>query len=174
MPDNVQSVSIGELVVSNNQDDVLVAYGLGSCVAVCMYDPDAKVAGMVHSLLPKAGQNNGSEKQIAKFVDQAVPRLIESILKTGAQRRRLQVYLVGGAQMLSTPGFNHSLNIGQKNINTAKHVLDATGFRILAQSTGGNSGRTVKLFVSSGEVTVKTLGKGEITLNPASTLIRVR
>lgn len=174
MPDNVLSVSIGELVVSNNQDDVLVAYGLGSCVAVCMYDPAAKVAGMTHSLLPRAGQNNGSEKQIAKFVDQAVPRLVELILKTGAQRRRLHVFLVGGAQMLSAPGFSNSLNIGERNIRTAEEILNAAGLKILAQSTGGNSGRTVKLFVSSGEVTAKTLGKGEITLNPASTLIRVR
>ncbi|RMF02187.1 MAG: chemotaxis protein CheD [Chloroflexi bacterium] len=173
MPDNVLSVSIGELVVSNNQDDVLVAYGLGSCVAVCMYDPTAKVAGMIHSLLPKSAKNNGFEKQTAKFVDQGVPLLVDSILKAGAQRQRLNVYLAGGAQMLSAPGFSNSLNIGARNISTAEEILRATGFRILAQSTGGNSGRTVKLFVGSGKITVKTLGQGEVTLSPELSFSKV-
>lgn len=171
MPGTVHSVSIGEMVVSKNPEDTLVAYGLGSCVAVSMYDPTTKVAGMIHSLLPQASKTNGGANTMAKFVDEGIPLLVETIQKAGANKNRLIVYLCGGAQMLAAPGFKNSLNIGQRNVETAEAVLKTNGFKIQARSTGGNSGRTVKMQVSSGEITVKTLGEGEKTLT--SPLLKV-
>ncbi|GAB4445812.1 MAG: chemotaxis protein CheD [Anaerolineae bacterium] len=165
MPGTVHSVSIGELVVSKNPEDSLVAYGLGSCVAVSMYDPVTKVAGMIHSLLPKAANANGGAKTPAKFVDEGIPRLVEAIQKAGGSKSRVIVYLCGGAQMLAAPGFKNSLNIGERNVDTAESILRASGFRIQARSTGGNSGRTVRMQVATGELTVKTLGEGEKTLS---------
>ncbi len=167
MPDNVHSVSIGELVVSKNPKDILVAYGLGSCVAVCLYDPVAEIAGMIHSLLPKSAQPNGTESSNAKFVDEGVPLLMSKVLAAGAQKSRLKVYLCGGAQMLSAPGFKNALNIGERNVAAAEEALKMHGLKVMAQSTGGNSGRTVRLFVDTGKVTVKTLGQGEVILNPS-------
>jgi chemotaxis protein CheD len=173
VPGTVHSVSIGELVVSKNPEDTLVAYGLGSCVAVAMYDPTKKVAGMIHSLLPQASKtsNNSGAKTVAKFVDEGIPLLVESIQKAGASKNRLVVYLCGGAQMLTAPGFKNSLNIGQRNVETAEVVLKASGFRVQARSTGGNAGRTVRMQVDTGEITVKTLGEGEKVLS--SPLLKV-
>ena len=74
--------------------------------------------------------------------------------------------------MLSAPGFKNSLNIGERNVQAARDKLITTGFKIQAQSTGGNAGRTVKLFINNGEITVKTLGQGEKTLNPSFSKIR--
>ncbi len=51
-------------------------------------------------------------------------------------------------------------------------MLKDTNSRIRAQSPGGNAGRTVKLFIHSGEITVKTLGLGEKILNPSFSKIR--
>jgi chemotaxis protein CheD len=165
--DNVHSVSIGELVVSKNPNDILVAYGLGSCVAVCLYDPVAEIGGMIHSLLPKAAQPNGAGAQNAKFVDEGVPLLMSKVLAAGAQKGRLKIYLCGGAQMLSAPGFKNALNIGERNVMAAEEALKLQGVRLIAQSTGGTSGRTVRLFVDTGKITVKTLGQGEVVLNPS-------
>lgn len=173
MPGTVHSVSIGELVVSKNPEDTLVAYGLGSCVAVSMYDPITKVAGMIHSLLPQASKTNNTNgsKTMAKFVDEGIPLLVESIQQAGANKNRLIVYLCGGAQMLTAPGFKNSLNIGQRNVETAETILKTSGFKIQARSTGGNSGRTVRMQVSTGEISVKTLGEGEKVLS--SPLLKV-
>ena len=166
MADNTRAVPIGEIVVSDAAEDVLVAYGLGSCVAVCLYDPVAQVGGMLHALLPSAPNNNGnSPTPSAKFVDQGMPLLIESLLKQGARRNRLIAKLCGGARVLSAPGFDDGvLNIGERNVQAAEAALGAAGLRIQAQDTGGRLGRTVKFHVANGRVTVRNLGQSERAL----------
>ncbi|MFQ5343078.1 MAG: chemotaxis protein CheD [Anaerolineae bacterium] len=181
MAENLRAVSIGEMVVSDTPDEVLVAYGLGSCVAVCLYDPTARVGGMLHALLPNAptplasrprppnlGGRKGSggdggrvDGNLTKFVDPGVSLLIDSILQLGASRQRLIVHLCGGAQMLSAPGFNNSLNVGERNVLAAEKSLRTSGFRIRSRATGGRTGRTVRLYIASGQVTVKSVGQGE-------------
>lgn len=163
--ENLHAVSIGEMVVSNKPNDILVAYGLGSCVAVCMYDAQARVGGMIHSLLPTSKLNGSSPNTtVAKFVDHGVPLLLETVLGKGASRSRLVVHLCGGAQMLAAPGFSDALNIGKRNVETAEKLLAGLGFRIRAQSTGGHAGRTVRLYIVDGKITVKTLGQDEKVL----------
>lgn len=161
MAENIRSVSIGELVVSKSPDDVLVAYGLGSCVAVAFYDPVSRIAGMLHALLPSAAGKTADSNTPAKFVDQGVPLLIDHVLKMGANRNRLIVKLCGGAQMLTAPGFSNTLNIGERNVSAAQTLLAEAGFKIQSQDVGGNSGRTVKLAVVNGQVTVRSLGQKE-------------
>jgi len=164
---NSRVVRIGEFVVSNDPNDVLVAYGLGSCVVVCLYDPMANVGGMLHALLPTAQNENQLAVNPAKFVDQGVPLLLDAVLKQGARRIWLKSSLCGGAQLFNNhlmhnkPGDNGHLNIGQRNVLAAHEALKAAGIRLHAQATGGSAGRTVRLYLADGRTTVKTLGKGE-------------
>ncbi len=161
MADNVRSVSIGQIVVSRSPADVLVAYGLGSCVAVSFYDPQRKVGGMLHALLPSAATKNSTPDNPAKFVDLGVPLLLDEVLKLGASRSNIIVRICGGASMLTSPGFKNTLNIGERNVATAKETLSNLGFSIKAEDTGGNSGRTAKLYVATGDMTVRTMGQKE-------------
>ena len=163
--ENIRPVSIGEIVVSRSSADILVAYGLGSCVGICAYDPTVQVGGMLHALLPTSNNGNNANNNPAKYVDQGVELLVESLEKLGAKRNRLIINMGGGAQMLAAPGFNNSLNIGQRNVEAAQTSLKAAGLRIRAQDTGGHSGRTLKLYLTDGKVTVKTLGHGEQSLS---------
>ncbi len=168
MSNNTRSVSIGEIVVSDAPDDVLVAYGLGSCVAVCLYDPVAHVGGMLHALLPNDPSNSGSRgphNNQAKFADEGIPMLFNAIQQAGARRSRLVVKLAGGANVLSAPGLNGTLNIGQRNVQTAESILRRAGLHIRASATGGQIGRTVKLHVHDGQVTVRSIGQKEQPLD---------
>lgn len=157
----IHVVSIGEMAVSDAPDDVLVAYGLGSCVAVCLYDPWAKVGGMLHALLPTA--NERARGNPNKFVDQGVPRLMDSLLKLGANRVRLEAKVCGGAQMLTAPTFDR-LNIGKLNVLAAERALQAASLQIQARATDGHIGRTMRLYVADGKVMVRTLEHGEQVL----------
>lgn len=170
MADNMRAVPIGEIVVSDSDEDVLVAYGLGSCVAICLYDPVARAGGMLHALLPVTPDNPRRNKgatalstSSAKFVDQGTSLLINSLSELGARRTRLTAQLCGGAQVLSAPGFEEesTLNIGKRNIRAAESALKAARIQIKAQDTGGSIGRTVRLYIATGQVTVKSLGRGE-------------
>lgn len=164
---NVHAVPIGEIIASDVPEDVLVAYGLGSCVAICLYDPVAQVGGMLHALLPAAPNERNPavrDSRPTKFVKQGTPLLIQSVLSLGAKRSRLQARLCGGARVLSAPGFQDSLNIGDRNVQAAEAALEAAGIRIYAREIGGKIGRTVKLYIGDGQVTVRSLGKGEQTI----------
>lgn len=161
MTNNLRTVPIGEIVVSGTLDDVLVAYGVGSCVAICLYDPVVQVGGMLHALLPSApgGDRNGGKP--AKFVDQGAELLVKELQELGAKPRRVLAQYCGGAQVLNTPGFNGALNIGERNVLAAQMTLEAAGLRVQAQDTGGHIGRTVRFYIADGRVTLRSLGRRE-------------
>jgi chemotaxis protein CheD len=173
--ENLRPVPIGKMIVSTEPEDVLVVYGLGSCVVICLYDPLAQVGGMLHALLPSPtwdkNNNNNNKNAVGnptKFVNQGVPWLINSLVALGAKPTRLVAQLCGGAQMLTAPMFNGSLNIGQRNVLAAETALQIAKLEILSQATGGHIGRTVKLYIASGQVTVKTLVQKEQILKDIS------
>ena len=138
-------------------------------MAICLYDPVARVGGMLHALLPTAPGQSGVGKNVGKatkFVDQGMLLLVRSLLKFGAKRARLIVKLCGGAKVLSAPGFEDGpLNIGKRNVLAAEVALAAERLQIAAQDTGGETGRTVRLYIADGTVTVRSLGRKEKVLN---------
>jgi chemotaxis protein CheD len=172
MTEKLHPVAIGEMMVSADPDDVLVVYGLGSCVLICLYNPVARVGGMLHALLPGStwGHNgrNGRNKP-AKFVNQGVPLLLGSLVELGlnsSTSTRLEASVCGGAQIVSRTGFDHaSPNIGERNVLAARMALQAAGLKVEAEAVGGNVGRTVKFYIATGRVTVKTLGQEEVVLH---------
>jgi len=157
------SVGLGELGVSRDPKTCLVAHGLGSCVGVCAYDPVAKVGALLHAMLPE--QNGQGPSHAAKYVDSGIMHMLDVLEGQGAQRRRLVVHLAGGAHMLIAPGFKNTLNIGARNADMARAVLQREGLRIAGEDTGGHCGRTVRLHVDDGKVTVRSVGQGEQVLS---------
>jgi chemotaxis protein CheD len=156
--DHSLTVGLGEIHISTTPQDVLVAFGLGSCVGVGVYDPVAHVAGLLHAVLPEA---NGSEPPSAKYVNTGIPLLLEQVEKAGALRARLTVRMAGGANMLTAPGFTQSFDIGARNIAAAHAKLQQLGLRLAAEEVGGNVGRTVRLYSSDGKMTIRSMGNPE-------------
>ncbi len=156
---NTISVGLGELKISRNPDDILVAYGLGSCVGIGMYDPALRLAGLLHALLPT--HPNGTDGNSAKYVDSGVVALVVELLRAGADRNRLVVRMAGGANMLTAPGFSQTLNIGARNVEAAYAALSGLKFRIASQEVGGNIGRTVRFYPANGRMTIRTVGNQE-------------
>jgi len=136
-----------------------VAYGLGSCVGIGMYDPTARVAGMVHAVLPEHMSGNGHTP--GKFVDTGVPALLEGMVKAGAEKRRLVTWMAGGANMLLSPAMTKAFDIGNRNVQAALKILDMLNLRLSGQEVGGNIGRTVRLYVIEGRMTVRLVGQQE-------------
>ena len=151
-------LGLGEWQVAADPQVELVCLGLGSCVALCAYDGMGKVGGMAHMVLPDStAARTGTGG--AKFVDVAVPLLLERMAQLGALRSRLRVALVGGAHMLSGRAFADSPQIGPRNLEAAVAALEARGVRVAEQQTGGTQGRTVTMAVRTGELLVETAGK---------------
>lgn len=152
--EKVYVVGMGEIVVSKLPNAVLTCIGLGSCVAVCAYDYIAKAGGMVHVVLPCT---NGTVSNRAKYAATAIPLLIEEIEKIGGRRAQFGVKIVGGAQMISLQGFKDTFNTGEKNITQITAEIEKAKLKLTASDIGGNMGRTVRMYLDTGKITIKTI-----------------
>jgi chemotaxis protein CheD len=149
----VIAVGLGDLFVSKADD--LVAYSLGSCIGICLWDPIAKVAAMAHVVLPTAPA--GPVATPGKFGDTAVPAMLAALDRAGAQKLRLQCKIAGGAAVLAIGGGGSLPKIGDRNVEAVKAALAQVNIRILGEQTGGNQGRTVRLEPPTGRVLVRTV-----------------
>ena len=151
-------VGIGEFAVSDRPEDLIITAALGSCVAVCLWEPAAGVAGMLHFLLPDARSNPvRARTEPAAFADSGIPMLFHAAYDLGAQKKRCRIWLVGGADIAGhAPGL---LTMGRRNVLAARGVLWQNGIMILGEAVGGSAPRTVTVAVASGQVTVKSDGR---------------
>lgn len=140
MSNNI-SVGIADLNVVRSPD-ILVTFALGSCVGICLYDPNVKVAGMSHVLLPNSAQIAGNNTPM-KFADTAIPMLVKKMQTMGCNPARMKAKIAGGAQMFASTGNAAIANIGARNVAAVKDTLQKLRIPIMAEDTGANFGRTL-------------------------------
>lgn len=153
-------VGLGDVVVSTNREEILVAFGLGSCVGIGAYDPIKGVAGLIHAVLPEP--LNGSDQESTKYVGNGIRKLLSEMTKCGAEKERLIVRIAGGANMLTSPGLSKTFDIGTRNIAETLKILSLLNIKIVSQNVGGNTGRTFRVYVSDGKMTIRIIGEKEI------------
>jgi chemotaxis protein CheD len=155
-------VGVGDMQVSGNPSDSIVTYSLGSCVGVCIYDPVAAVAGMLHYMLPES--KISPEKAAANpymFADTGIPALFRKAYSLGAVKGRISVRAAGGAQILDSAGL---FNIGKRNILELRKILWQNGVLLGHSEIGGTVNRTLTMEVATGEIALKTSGQGVTSL----------
>ncbi len=138
--------------------DTIITLGLGSCIGVVLWDPEKKVCGMVHVMLPDSTQITQNSNR-AKFADTGIEDLLQKIIAKGAKKERVVAKIAGGAQMFSINTNSPSLRVGERNIEAVKKTLKRLGIRLVAEDTGENYGRTVLFHPDTGEYTIKAIGK---------------
>jgi chemotaxis protein CheD len=149
-------VGIGEFAVSNQPGDLIVTHALGSCIAVCLWDPQTSVAGLIHFLLPESKINPArAAEQPAAFADTGIPLLFQAAYKLGAVKSRVKVKLIGGAEIAGDNG-SGTFNIGRRNALAAKNVLWRNAVLIEKEEIGGRTVRTVHMTVADGRIQVST------------------
>lgn len=153
----LQVVGVADMKVDNNPDVTIATYSLGSCIGVVAYDPAAGAGGILHYMLPESSlDQEKAKKNPYMFGDTGIPLLFRYAYKLGAQKNRMVVKVVGGAQILDDNGF---FNIGKRNILMMKKVFWRNNVIVSAESVGGSVNRTVRLNLGSGEVLLKERGK---------------
>ena len=144
------SIAVGDVFASARPACVTTV--LGSCVAACLFDPEARVGGMNHFMLPD-GVGVGGGSEAARFGVHAMELLIDAILTRGGNRSRLQAKIFGGARIPHAAG--NALDIGDKNVQFVEDFLAAESIPIASRSLGGESGRLVRFMTHSGKAFVK-------------------
>ncbi|SHL13559.1 chemotaxis protein CheD [Desulfatibacillum alkenivorans DSM 16219] len=152
-------MDISDLKVSNNPDVTLVTYSLGSCIGLAVWDPEVRVGGMLHYMLPDSSISQEKAKaNPAMFADTGIPALFKACYKLGAQKQRMIVKVAGGAQLMDESGF---FNIGKRNYAALRKMFWRNKVMVAAEDIGGMVNRTIRLNIGTGELIMKVSGKGE-------------
>jgi len=140
----------GQIFVASEPASVMTI--LGSCVAVCLWDPLMRVAGINHFLLPNLPLSSNRD---ARYGNTAMERLIADVISRGASKHRLVAKVFGGANVILA--FQPKKSIGLQNVEMAREVLALHGIRIEAEETGGSRGRKLHFDTATGAVRIKEL-----------------
>lgn len=149
-------IDISDAKVSNNPSDVLVTYSLGSCIGVCLYDPAVHIGGMLHYQLPTSTMDpSRAQSKPFMFADTGMKLLMDKLTSMGANRKRFQIRIAGGASMATGP---QGFDIGKRNYLSIRKILWSNGMIINSEDVGGNSARNLYLDMADGTVTVRSNG----------------
>ncbi len=151
-------VGIADMKIGKNPDATLITYSLGSCIGITIYDPGVKVGGLLHYMLPDSQIDaEKAQKNPWMFADTGIPLFFKEAYKLGAEKRRMEVKVAGGSQILDESGF---FNIGKRNYMALRKIFWVNNVLIHGEDVGGYVNRTLSVELSSGRVWVKTSGDG--------------
>lgn len=159
---NLKIVGIGGWAVSNNNDDILRTYALGSCVALILHHPMTKTMGLVHIVLPDPLCHTGKKHGDGYYAATAVPLLHKEIHAAAgcysAHGSGIVAKLAGGAAVIK---IKNSFHIGERILQATHQALHRLHIPVAQEDTGGSVSRTVSLCIESGDILVKSPGTQE-------------
>lgn len=151
------TVDISDFKVTDDPKEALITYSLGSCLGLTVYDPVAKVAGMVHCMLPLSKIDPEKAKiRPGMFVDVGVPALLEAAFKMGAKKNRIILRAAGCGQLLDEKNL---FRIGERNYTVLRKLLWKNNLLLESENVGGTLSRTIKIYAATGETILKAGGK---------------
>lgn len=141
-------------------EGTLITYALGSCIGICLYDPNVKLAAMIHIMLPQAPQIGVDN--LFKYADTGIEETLRKMEVFGAVRSRIVAKIAGGAKMFDIPDSSSLGNIGERNAQAVKKILQENRIRLLKSDLGANYARTMSFDAATGMAKVKVFGRDEI------------
>ncbi|MDE1861905.1 MAG: chemotaxis protein CheD [Thaumarchaeota archaeon] len=151
----VGEVEMGGIAMMSGKNVDLKTF-VGSCVAVCLFDFNAKVAGMAHVMLPRkeASGKSTTVGMEGKYADEAIANMIDGLVRMGAERTRIRSKIAGGASMFPSRAGGGSIDVGKRNVQAIKGILHEKNIPLISEDTGSNFGRKVIFSLASGKMTI--------------------
>lgn len=150
-------IGVAEMAVTSSAEDTLVTYSLGSCVGLTVYDPVARVGGLLHAMLPVSTLDRGRAAQNPQmFTDTGVAALLTEVFACGARRQDLVATIAGASRQMDPSGL---FRIGERNYMVVRKVLWKNGILVSGEDVGGCVSRTMYLEMSTGRTLIKTDGR---------------
>lgn len=156
IPDNTHFLYPSALFVA--REPYLINTILGSCVAVCLYDPLEQTGGMAHYMLPLW---NGEGLASPKYGNIAIEKLVEKMKNNGSRQYNIKAKIFGGGEVIEVQ--STSFNIGKRNIKMAYDLLEDYKIPVIASSTGGKLGRKLIFNTYTGQVRQRYVKRQDIS-----------
>jgi chemotaxis protein CheD len=157
-------VGMADCQVSGKCGEELVTYALGSCIAVAIHDPAARIGGLPHYMLPDSQMDPAkAERNPFMFGDTGISLLLRRAYELGAVKQRLVVRIAGAAQMLRD---EHLFNIGKRNHLAVRKFLWKAGILVHSEAVGGTVSRNLRLNIETGRCWLRPAGGAEEEFGP--------
>ena len=151
----VERVRMGEFLL-REAPARMVIYGLGSCIAIFVYETRKRLAALAHVLLP-APLPGSPRGPAGKYADTAVAAILGQIFEAGGRRENLIAKVAGGAHMFGGTSESERETLGERNLRAALEALRREGIEIAGMDIGGSYGRTVHADAATGVLTITSL-----------------
>ena len=150
---NSEAVKVlpGEYFV--HSEDLLIMTTLGSCIAACLWDRNARVGGLNHFMLPEGGALDATSTG-GRYGSYAMELLINELLKRGASRGALEAKVFGGGQVIAGMA---TMNIGERNTSFVLDYLKTEHIPVVSKDVLDIYPRKVCFLPASGKAMVKRL-----------------
>lgn len=158
MSDNKLIVGIADMKLAKDGEK-LITYALGSCIGICLYEPQIKLASMVHIMLPLNMETG--RKNTFKYADTGVREALRQMEMKGARRAAITAKIAGGAKMFEVTSGSLG-NIGQRNGESVRQILKMEHIRLLWEDVGGTVARTMEFDSETGTGVIRSYGRPEI------------
>lgn len=151
------TVSVADMKISNNINEMLVTYSLGSCIGLSFFDSVVGFGGLVHCMMPLSRENPEQAKiNCSMYTDTGVYGLLEAMFKRGAKRKNLIAKVAGAGSPLDV---GKSFNIGKRNYIVLRKILWKNDILINAEYVGGSDPKSMFLDIATGKTYIKTNGQ---------------
>ena len=137
----------------------LITYALGSCIGICLYEPQRKLAALIHIMLPLNMETG--RKNAYKYADTGIRTTLREMEMKGACRAAITAKIAGGARMFEVSGGSLG-NIGQRNSESVHQILRMEKIRLLWEDVGGTIARTMEFDSATGNGTIRSYGHPEV------------
>ena len=152
------TVGVADMKTSTSPNDTIITHALGSCLGITIYDPVARVGGMLHAMLPDSSiDRTRASENPSMFVDTGVPNLFRLCYKLGAEKSRLVVKVAGGATSKANMEDDY-FQIGKRNFVTLRQLFWRNNMLLKSYDVGGSVSRTMSLDIGNGTVHLKING----------------
>jgi chemotaxis protein CheD len=147
-------IDLADMKATNNPAVRLMSNVLGACVGMAIYDPVARVGGLLQFLLPESTLDRQKAlKNPFLFADTGIPMLFRRCYKLGGVKERMICRMAGGCSVLDR---RKVFDMGLRNQLAARKVLSNNHVSLAGEMVGGHAGMTISLFMESGRMIVKT------------------
>lgn len=150
-------VGVADMRFSTQPEDQIITYSLGSCIGLTLFDPEKRIGGLVHCMLPLSKID--AAKAAANpymFIDSGVSAFLQTIFDLGVQRKSLVAKVAGGSHIMDDKGI---FNIGERNNAVVRKMLWKNNILISGEDVGGSIPRTMSLDLASGKTILKMNGQ---------------
>lgn len=126
---------------------------LGSCVAITLWNPQRRLGAMCHIMLPVRGALVGKSAADGRYADEAVTLMLKDIKRAGCRPSEFEAKLFGGGSMMGSA--SNSMLLPERNIETARGLIQQMGWPLVAEHTGGRGHRQLQFDIATGDVWVR-------------------